>query len=64
MSHRDTSFMLSAQKGIKKAPFPARQPCRHVLFKEFRPEALRPTLSNGLPLSDDSFYKNSIYILK
>ena len=30
MIHRDTSLMLSAQKGIKKAPFPARQPCYPV----------------------------------
>ena len=53
-----------------------RQPCRHIpwiLILGFRPVALRPTLSDGLPLfnlfsvSDtfgENFKKNSSFALK
>jgi hypothetical protein len=43
-AHR-TAFMKGATY--------ARQPCRRILlFAEFRPVALRPTLSSGLPFSN------------
>jgi len=46
--------MLSAQKGIKEGAFSRPAILPPYSRKEIRPEILRPTLSGGLPLSDET----------
>jgi hypothetical protein len=59
------SFTAQRAATLKSATV-ARQPCYHIpLYTGFRPVALRPTLSSGLPLSSflneyDNFCPNWI----
>jgi hypothetical protein len=46
--------MLSVQKGIKEGAFSRPAILPPYSRNEFRPEILRPILSDGLPLSDET----------